>query len=154
MSNTWCDTPKTSASARSSPQPAHTVWVCTIRRRHRHRAAHPGLIDHDEELTAMSIYPLMLPGWEDLSTWGAEDDYLYAQVTRNGNSDDSDPEFWITPHLHPICRTVPELSQAISLVTGVDLPNVLDAMAFGVGPEARRLLGLPSNERPGPPGRV
>lgn len=91
----------------------------------------------------MSIYPLMLPGWEDLSTWGSEDGYLYAQVTRNGLTDDDGPEFWITPHLHPICRTVHELSQAISQVTLVGRPTVLNAMAFGVVPAARRLLGLP-----------
>lgn len=91
----------------------------------------------------MSIYPLMLPGWEDLSTWGAEEDYLYAQVTRNGLSDDDGPEFWITPHKWPTCCTVDELSQAISNVTHVDRSDVLRAMAAGVDPAVLRSLGLP-----------
>lgn len=39
----------------------------------------------------MSVYALLLPGWDQLSIWGADQDYLYAQVTRNDNSDDDGP---------------------------------------------------------------
>lgn len=92
----------------------------------------------------------MLPGWEDVSTWGAEDDHLYAQATRNGRSDDDGPEFWITPHLHPIYRTVHELSHAISRVTCLDRPTVLQGTAFGVELEVRRSLQLPDDDLPGP----
>lgn len=52
----------------------------------------------------MSIYALLLPGWEQFSTWGAEDGCLYAHVTRNGHADDG-PDFWITPPRYPIYVT-------------------------------------------------
>lgn len=84
----------------------------------------------------MSVYALLLPGWDQLSIWGADQDYLYAQVTRNGNSDDDGPDFWITPPPYPVFRHPRELGQAISQVTGTDLPAVLSAMAIGAGMHA------------------
>jgi hypothetical protein len=101
----------------------------------------------------MSIYPLLLPGWEDLSTWGIDADYFYAQLTRNGNSDNDGPDFAITPSNHPTCRAAHELGAAISWVTGVEPATVLHAMAAGVDPHTRRGLGLPSAQ-PGPPARA
>lgn len=84
----------------------------------------------------MSVYALLLPGWDQLSIWGADQDYLYAQVTRNGNSDDDCPDFWITPPRYPVYRHPRELGQAISQVTGTDLSTVLRAMATGAGMHA------------------
>lgn len=81
----------------------------------------------------MNIYALLLPGWDQLSTWGADDGYLYAHVTRNGHTDDDGPDFWITPPGHPVYRHPRELGQAISKVTGADLVAVLGAMATGAG---------------------
>jgi hypothetical protein len=62
-----------------------------------------------EEPQTTSIYPLLLPGWEDLSTWGIDTDYFYAQLTHNGRSDDDGPDIWITSPNCPICRTAHEL---------------------------------------------
>ncbi len=93
----------------------------------------------------MSIFPLLLSGWDELSTWGEEDDYLYAQVTRNGLSDDEGPQFWITPPAHAIYRTVPELAAAVSHVTGVDRSAVLGDMAAGLAPNDRQRLDLPED---------
>ena len=95
----------------------------------------------------MSAYALLLPGWDQLSIWGADQDYLYAQVTRNGNSDDDGPDFWITPPRYPVCRHPRELGHAISQVTGTDLPAVLNAMATGAGMNAHA-FALASEARP------
>jgi hypothetical protein len=101
----------------------------------------------------MSIYPLLLPGWEDLSTWGIDTDYFYAQLTRNGHSDDNGPDFAITPPNYPTCGTAHQLAAAISRVTGAEPATVLHAMAAGVDPQTRQALGLPS-EQPSPPARA
>ena len=84
----------------------------------------------------MSVYALLLPGWDQLSIWGADQDHLYAQVTRNGNSDDDGPDVWITPPRYPVYRHPRELGQAISQVTGTGLSAVLNAMATGAGMHA------------------
>ena len=97
----------------------------------------------------MSIYGLPLCGWEDCSTWGADADlatgseHFYAQLTRNGHSDDDGPQFWISPPRHPPYRTVAELAEAISHITTVDATTVLQAMSAGVDPSTRRALLLP-----------
>lgn len=46
----------------------------------------------------MSIYAFHLQGWEELSTWGHDDDVYYAQLTRNGASDIDGPQVGL-PHL-------------------------------------------------------
>lgn len=92
----------------------------------------------------MSIYPLALPGWDDLSTWGQDDDYFFAQLTRNGHPDDDGPGVWITPPGHPAYPDAPALGRAISAVTGVDEAVVLRAMSVGVpAPALRAALRLP-----------
>ena len=78
-----------------------------------------------------SIYPLFLNGWEDTSTWGDDDDFLYAQLARNGASDADGPEDWITPPHSPPARTTTELAQLIADVTTADGDTVLRSMAFG-----------------------
>ena len=100
----------------------------------------------------MSVYALLLPGWDQLSTWGADHDYLYAQVTRNGNSDDNGPDFWITPPRYPVFRHPRELGKAISQVTAADLRTVLRAMAVGAGMHADA-FGLASETQPPPASR-
>jgi hypothetical protein len=107
---------------------------------------------HDEGEQAVSIYGLLLPGWEELSTWGVDDGYLYAQLTRNGRSDDDGPEVQITPPGWPVLHTAAELSAVIARVTGAEPTEVLAAMTPTVSAADRRRLGLPD---PGaaPPGR-
>ncbi len=39
----------------------------------------------------MGMYRLLLPGWDALSTWGLDHDYFFAQLTRNGHSEDKRP---------------------------------------------------------------
>lgn len=92
----------------------------------------------------MSVYPLLLPGWEETSTWGHDIDHLYAQVTRNGVSDDDGPEFWITPPSYPPYQLEPELAAAISQVTGVELELVLRAMTAGTNLVAGRPFTMPA----------
>jgi hypothetical protein len=94
----------------------------------------------------MSIYPLLLPGWEDLSTWGIDADDFYALLTRNGHSDDNGPDLAITPANHPTCRTAHELGTAIAQATGAQPATVLHAMAAGIDPRTRRGLGLPDEQ--------
>ncbi|WP_157181404.1 hypothetical protein [Actinopolymorpha alba] len=78
-----------------------------------------------------SIYPLFLDGWDNLSTWGRDNGIWYAQLTRNGNSDDDGPDVWITPPRYVIER-VDDLAKAISAATGVGQPTVEAAMCAGL----------------------
>lgn len=104
----------------------------------------------------MSIHALQLPGWEESSTWGADADpatggrYFYAQLTRNGHSDDDGPEFWVTPPQYPVYRTAAELAAAIGRVTITEPATVLRAMSAAVPSAVRRALALPE---PIPEGR-
>src|SRR4051812_44136121 len=96
----------------------------------------------------MSIYPLLLDGWEDTSTWGEDGGQLYAQLTRNGVSDDNGPEFWIAPPRNPSVHTGPELAHLIGQVIACHHDAVLRGMAIGaaaggVGQAERQRLGLP-----------
>jgi hypothetical protein len=64
----------------------------------------------------------LLPGWEQTTTWGHDIDHLYAQVIRNGVSDDVGPEFWITPPRYPAYNHEHELEFVLCAMTaGVDL---------------------------------
>jgi hypothetical protein len=96
----------------------------------------------------MSIYPLLLEGWEDASTWGEGSGQLYAQLTRNGVSDDNGAEFWITPPRYPIVHTVPELAHVIAQTTACAQQTVLHGMGTGAAlagasPAERQRLNLP-----------
>jgi hypothetical protein len=81
---------------------------------------------------AMSIRPLDLEGWDSLSTWGYDDlmGSYYAQLTRNGQSDDDGPEIWLTPPLVPVLRSQEELAALIAERTGAHLAAVRQAMAL------------------------
>ena len=96
----------------------------------------------------MNIYPLLLEGGEDTSTWGEDSGQLYAQLTRNGVSDDNGPEFWITPHRYPAVHTVVDLSHIIARVTASGQDAVLRGMTTGAtiagaSPAERQHLDLP-----------
>jgi hypothetical protein len=104
----------------------------------------------------MSLYGLRLEGWDDRSTWGYDPplESFYAQLTRNGESDDDGPEIWITPPVYPNLRRPEDLALAIARATGVDLTVVHSAMNQGLGyasDEERRLHSpTASPHAPGP----
>ena len=85
-------------------------------------------------MTESSIYPVFLDGWDELSTWGFDSgaDSYYAQLTRNGNSDDDGPDIWITPPTWPPMARPAELAQAVATATGVDLSTVRNALNDGL----------------------
>jgi hypothetical protein len=96
----------------------------------------------------MSIYPLLLEGWEDASTWGEDNGQLYAQLTRNGVSDDNGPGVWITPPHYSAVHTVPELAHVVARATACGQQAVLRGMATGAAlagasPAERQCLDLP-----------
>ncbi|MGC1734639.1 MAG: hypothetical protein WA731_18640 [Pseudonocardiaceae bacterium] len=82
----------------------------------------------------MSIYGLRLAGCDELSTWGydASAGSLYAQLTRNGNSDDDGPDIWITPPDFPVVLVPTALAAAIAAATGSELAAVYVAMNGGL----------------------
>ena len=79
----------------------------------------------------MSIYAFYLDGWEETSTWGEDQDYLYAQINRNGHDDTRGPQYWITPPDYPVVRTTTELAEIIGRITATDVPTVLHTMSAG-----------------------
>lgn len=93
----------------------------------------------------MSIYALALDGWDELSTWGYDSGIgsFYAQLTRNGQSDDNGPEIWITPGgRYPIISTPSELATTVATEVGAELPHVHAAMNDAIEqgpPESMRL---------------
>jgi hypothetical protein len=99
----------------------------------------------------MSIYGLALAGWDELSTWGYDEGAgsLYAQLTRNGNSDDDGPDIGIVPHAFPTVLVPTELATVIATATGSALPAVYLAMNAGLDgqpDELGRALRLPAAE--------
>ena len=89
---------------------------------------------------AVSVYMLDLPGWDGLSIWGWDDGLgcFYAQLTRNGNSDDDGPDVWITPG--PRFTTITEidaLATTISTAIGVGALEVRVAMNSGLAVSGR-----------------
>lgn len=79
----------------------------------------------------MSINALWLDGWDGLSTWGYDDpeQSYYAQLTRNGGSDDDGPEIWIsTVRGWPPIGSPDVLADAIARCTGQPLQAVRTAM--------------------------
>src|SRR3954468_7058940 len=99
----------------------------------------------------MSIYALLLPGWDHTSTWGEDYGELYAQVNRNGYDDANGPEYWITPPHYPVPHTTRELAALIAQITGADMASVLKAMSIGARGASdgdRQRLGLPALTAP------
>lgn len=78
----------------------------------------------------MSTNALWLDGWDDASIWGLDlaGGYYYAQLTRNGNSDDDGPNIWITPPTWPAFADPNSLAVAIASATGAALADVKSAM--------------------------
>lgn len=82
----------------------------------------------------MSIYALMIDGWERKSTWGYDEAIrsLYAQLTRNGNSDDDGPDVWLTPPRIPAILAPATLAKYIAQAIGVCLATVHAGMNEGL----------------------
>jgi hypothetical protein len=82
----------------------------------------------------MSVYPLALPGWDELSTWGWDDaaQSWYAQLTPNGGDDSNGPQIWLAGVPTPY-RTEVELMTAIIQSTGVQPTDALNAMRDNIG---------------------
>ena len=99
----------------------------------------------------MSIYGFMLDGWDHQSTWGYDDGIgsLYAQLTRNGNSDDNGPDIWLTPPTIPAVRDPAQLARIIANATEADLADVHDAMNDGLDHTGQHLW-LPRLSHDGP----
>ncbi|WP_202902320.1 hypothetical protein [Salinispora pacifica] len=89
----------------------------------------------------MSIYAVLIDGWDHRSTWGWDDGTrsLYAQLTRNGNSDDNGPDVWITPPATPRILLPEALAKAIAHVTGTNLATVHAAMNDSLDQEGQHL---------------
>ena len=101
----------------------------------------------------MSIYAFYLEGWEETSTWGEDQDYLYAQINHNGHDDSHGPQYWITPPDYPIVRTTAGLARLIASVTATDPTEALRAMSIGATlagatPTDLHRLQLPSAQVP------
>lgn len=80
-----------------------------------------------------SINALLLDGWQDQSVWGYDTGTasLFAQLTRNENSDADRPDVWITPPTYPAFREIRHLAHMIVKATGADYPVVFEAMRRG-----------------------
>ena len=89
----------------------------------------------------MSIYPVLIDGWDHQSTWGYDDGVgsLYAQLTRNGNSDANGPDVWLSPPTIPRILLPETLAKAIAQVTSVDLAAVHAAMNTSLDDRGRHL---------------
>lgn len=99
----------------------------------------------------MSVYAVLLEGWDQLSTWGYDDaaGSYYAQLTRNGGSDDDGPEVWITPPRWPVMFRSAALAQAIAHATETDLFAVRDAMNTSLDdPRSPHRVDLDAPPRP------
>lgn len=115
--------------------------------RHTERPRHPQVLEWPRSsligISELNNVPFVLKGWEDISRWGFELDYFYAQLTHNGRSDDDSPEFWITPGgSQPVVTNAHELARRISSCTGVGLDIVLQAMRSPLSEAARLAIGL------------
>jgi hypothetical protein len=90
-----------------------------------------GLSVLQSTIARMSIHGLLLDGWDGLSTWGYDDlmGSFYAQLTRNGHSDDDGPDVWITPGSSwPAIHHADVLAELIAETTGATLADVRAAM--------------------------
>lgn len=77
---------------------------------------------------------LLLDGWEGLSIWGfdAGTGSFFAQLTRNGNTDENGPDVWITPGRYPTITNPSELANLIARATGATAAAVAAAMNHAV----------------------
>jgi hypothetical protein len=82
----------------------------------------------------MSRYGLWLEGWDHSSIWGYDPplETFYAQLTRDGTSDDDGPEIWITPPTYPDVRSAGDLALLIAKATGAGLAAGRTAMDPGL----------------------
>jgi hypothetical protein len=80
----------------------------------------------------------------------------YAQLTRNGNSDDNGPDVWITPPTWPVMHLPDTLAQAIARSTGADLAAVRTAMDDSLDEHGQihRIVDGPAGDRTDPAGDV
>ncbi|MEU3622807.1 hypothetical protein BS329_09635 [Amycolatopsis coloradensis] len=81
------------------------------------------------------MWALVLPGWESLSTWGYDSGIgsFFAQLPRNGNSDDDGPDVWITPGAgFPVVTSPAQLQALIASSTGTATADVTSAMNHAV----------------------
>ena len=78
---------------------------------------------------------LILPGWDERSTWGYDDGQAsyFAQLWRNGVGEDRcPPHIWITPGaVTPPIESLGELVARIAAATDVTPGEVRAAMAAG-----------------------
>jgi hypothetical protein len=80
-------------------------------------------------------WALFLPDWDDLSIWGYDSgtSSFFAQLTRNGNSDDNGPDVWITPGPRfPVVTSPAQLQALIADVVGATAADVAVAMNHAV----------------------
>ena len=77
----------------------------------------------------MSLNPLALAGWENLSIWGYDErmDGYFAELTRNGGDDSNGPEVWLAPAI----PSEDALARLIAEKTGAAVPAVREAMDAG-----------------------
>ncbi|AGL15149.1 hypothetical protein [Actinoplanes sp. N902-109] len=95
------------------------------------------------------IYPVLLDGWDQQSIWGWDSGMscYFAQLTRNGNSDDNGPDVWITPPAWPAMQLPDTLAQAIARATGADLATVSAAMNDSLDEDGKIHRILDGNRR-------
>ncbi|MBN9791779.1 hypothetical protein DMP17_24700 [Pseudonocardia sp. TMWB2A] len=79
----------------------------------------------------MSMYAFHLEGWEDLSTWGRDEDVYYAQLIRNDASDDEGPQIWISPPQYVI-HDITELVRIVASSVGEPAELIDEAMGRGL----------------------
>jgi len=75
-------------------------------------------------------WALLLPGWDDMSTWGYDSGTgsFFAQLTNNNSSDDDGPDVWITPGQYPVISNPGQLQTQIAGATGATASVVAEAM--------------------------
>jgi hypothetical protein len=100
------------------------------------------------------MWALFLPGWDGLSVWGYDSgtSSFFAQLTRNGNSDDDGPDVWITPGARfPVVSSPAQLQALIAEVSGATSAAVATAMNHAVdaqgAPAHYRLIASPLDQR-------
>jgi hypothetical protein len=88
----------------------------------------------------LSRQPLDLPGWDQRSVFGFDDQIstFYAQLRRNDSTSEP-PDVWISPPDWPETGSLGQLTQWIAKATGCPVEDVDEAMARVLTP--RRATG-------------